>query len=104
MAAMVEHMVMFHAKAGKSDELLAALKAFAGDIKAQLPGVIDIQVGAQDHIGGERRPPRARRCERRPDRGPGPSGRPPPFDATACAPVRDRRRRAVAPPAARETP
>ena len=42
---MVEHMVIFQAKAGKEAGMLAALKDFAAEIKKELPGIIELNVG-----------------------------------------------------------
>jgi hypothetical protein len=42
---MVEHLVLFQGKPGKEAELLAALKEFAAEIKQELPGIVELNVG-----------------------------------------------------------
>jgi len=46
MASMVEHMVIFKAKAGKDAELDKTLRDFAGEIKKELPGIVELNVGS----------------------------------------------------------
>jgi len=42
---MVEHLVIFKAKPGKDAELQQTLTDFAGQIRQQLPGIVDLNVG-----------------------------------------------------------
>jgi len=42
---MVDHLVLFQAKPGKEAELGKVLADFAGEIKAALPGIVELNTG-----------------------------------------------------------